>query len=187
MTAVEQQLHTGCLLSTFSCSTAPSAVRRTPWYCLHTKSRREKRVADACARGAMPYFLPLRKSVRRHDGRSYVFHVPLFPGYMFCAADVEQRRDLLCTNHLASAIEIVDRKGLLADLRKIVLALEREAELAPFPYIKRGVRARIVRGPFRGVEGIVSERRGKFRVALNVTLIRQAVAFEVGADQIEPT
>jgi hypothetical protein len=54
-----------------------------------------------------------------------VFHVPLFPGYLFCVADAEQRYGLLRTNHLARAIEVADQEGLLGDQRHIAVALER--------------------------------------------------------------
>ena len=161
---------------------APGAA----WYCLHTRSRHEKKVAARCAGWNIPHFLPLRKSVRRHNGRDYVFEVPLFGGYLFCSATPDQKRLLLGTRHLARAIAVHDEEGLLDDLRQIAAAMERGAPLVPHPCLKRGARVRIVGGAFKGIEGIVSERRKRFRVVLNVRMLHQAVALEVDSGDVEP-
>ncbi len=162
------------------------APKGSEWFCLHTRSRHEKRVATDCSVRQIPFFLPLRQSVKRYHGRAYVFDVPLFSGYLFCAATSEQKYALLNTNHLAQIIEVPDQSGLLHNLNQISLALERNAPLEPFPYLKRGVRVRITDGPMRGIEGIVSERRRKFRVILNVDLLHQAVALEIDAGSVTP-
>jgi transcription antitermination factor NusG len=156
------------------------------WHCLHTLSRREKKVAADCAALEIPYFLPLRKSIRRHNGRNYTFDVPLFSGYLFCAVTQEQRRRLLNTRNLAQTIAVPDQESLLEDLRQIENAIRCEADLEPFPFLKRGARVRIADGPFQGIEGIVSERRKKFRVILNVRMLHQAVALEVDGGAIKP-
>lgn len=166
--------------------TLAPAAEGSEWFCLHTRSRREKRVATDCSLRQIPFFLPLRQSVKRYNGRAYVFDVPLFSGYLFCAATTEQKYALLDTGHLAQIIEVPDQAGLLNDLNQISLALERNAPLEPFPYLKRGVRVRITDGPMSGIEGIVSERRRKFRVILNVDLLHQAVALEIDAAAVTP-
>ena len=162
------------------------APEGSEWYCLRTRSRHEKRVARDCSLRRIPFFLPLKQSVRRYKGRAYVFDVPLFSGYLFCAATPEQRYALLNTGHLAQVIEVPDQDGLLRDLNQISLALKRNAPLEPFPYLKRGARVRITEGPMRDIEGIVSERRRKFRVILNVDLLHQAVALEIDAGAVTP-
>ncbi len=166
-------------------SLAP-ASEGSEWFCLHTRSRHEKRVATDCSLRRIPFFLPLRQSVRRYHGRAYVFEVPLFSGYLFCAATTEQKYSLLNTGHLAQIIDVPDQEGLLLDLNQISQALKRNAPLEPFPYLKRGVRVRITDGPMCGIEGVVSERRRKFRVILNVDLLHQAVALEIDAGAVTP-
>jgi transcription antitermination factor NusG len=171
------------LLSSADLHPAPPG---SAWYCLHTRSRREKCVAKDCASRSIPYFLPLRKSIRRIKGRNYIFDVPLFSGYLFCAATPDQRYGLLKTNNLAKVIEVPDPAGLLQDLRQIAFALECQAPIEPFPYLKRGVMVRIQKGPFEGIVGVVSRREKKFRVVLNVRLLQQAVALEIDGEMVKP-
>jgi len=156
------------------------------WYCLHTRSRREKKVARACELHALRHYLPLRKSVRQYGRIRRVSLVPYFPGYLFCCASPDDRHDLIAAGDLANAIQVNDQESLLCDLQQVRKALRASDEVRLFPYLKRGQRVRIVRGPFRDVEGIVSRRRGAFRVVLNVNFIRSALAVEVDADAVEP-
>jgi len=156
------------------------------WYCLHTRTRREKRVARACQEQGVEYYLPLRRSVKHYGNRRREHTAPYFPGYLFCAATPGQRYDLICTGHLVRAIPVLDKESLLRDLQEIEKALRVSAELGTFPYLKRGQRVRITTGPFRGIEGVVSERRGQFRVVLNIDFIQRALAIEIDADGVEP-
>jgi len=160
----------------------PEAV----WYCLHTRSRREKCVAVECLHAELPFFLPLRKSIRRYNGRSIEFDVPLFNGYLFCAADMEQRYNLLRSNHLAQVIEVPDQKELLNDLKQIALAMKSMVPIVPYPFLKRGVMVRLEKGAMKGIMGIVSHRCKKYRVVLNVRMLNQAVALEIDADAVKP-
>ena len=155
-------------------------------FCLHTRSRREKIVGKECRDQGIPHFLPLRQSIKQYRGRRYLFDVPMFTGYLFCAATWEKRYELFMTNNLVQAIEIQDEDKLIQDLQQIALAIEKKAPLEPFPFLKRGAHVRIIRGPFQGIEGIVSNRRKKFRVVLNVGMLNRAVALEIDAELVRP-
>jgi len=155
------------------------------WYCLHTKSRREKCVARDCKQFEIPHFLPLRKSIKRHNGRNYIFDVPLFSGYLFCAASKEQYYSLMKTNNMANFLEVKDKESLLNDLKHINLAFEKDVPVEPFPFLRRGRLVRIIRGPLMGLEGVLSERKQKFRVVLNVRMLNQAVAVEVDCEIVK--
>lgn len=61
-----------------------------------------------------------------------------------------------------------------------------KASLEPAYFMRRGMRVRIVDGPFAGIEGVISHRRGKYRIILNVDEIEMAAAVEVNAYQVEP-
>ena len=156
------------------------------WYCLHTRPRREKKVAQTCQWEGLRYYLPLRKSIKHYGHRQREHSVPYFPSYLFCTATPQQRYELICGGDIVNAIRAYDQEGLLRDLREIDKALRVSAELETFPYLKRGQRVRIAHGPFRGIEGLVSQRRGEFRVVLNVNFIQRALAIELDAEDVDP-
>ena len=47
------------------------------------RSRQEKSVARLLLDGGMPFYLPQIKQTEKRSGRTFVSHLPLFPGYIF--------------------------------------------------------------------------------------------------------
>ncbi|RJP72348.1 MAG: hypothetical protein C4532_06240 [Candidatus Abyssobacteria bacterium SURF_17] len=149
------------------------------WFVLHTKSRREKRLAQRCREFTIRHYLPLRKSITGRRGRRHIADVPLFPGYLFCCMDRVERLRLFQTGHIAKVLDVVDQEGLLHDLQNIKNACEQGAFLKPCALVTKGQRVRIVDGPFAGLEGVVRKHLGGYRLVLAMECIRQAVACEV--------
>jgi len=156
------------------------------WYVLHTKSRREKKLAQRCNMMGIPVYLPLRKSVTMCKGRRHVADVPMFPGYLFAYLQQEERAEVYRTGHTANVIQVFDQQGLLADLRNVREAGERGICLVPDRAVTRGTRVRIIDGPLMGLEGVVRTRKGKTRLVLSVDCIQQAVACEVAMSMVVP-
>jgi len=49
----------------------------------------------------------------------------------------------------------------------------------PHPYLQVGKRARVVRGPLTGMEGIVLRRKNRSRLVLSFDLIQRSMAIEM--------
>jgi hypothetical protein len=56
----------------------------------------------------------------------------------------------------------------------------------PHPYLEKGERVTVERGPLAGVEGIITEFKGSFRLVVAVTLLQRAVSAEMERDWIRP-
>ncbi len=156
------------------------------WYVLHTKSRREKKLAQQCAQVGIRHYLPLRKSVTGRRGRRHIADVPLFPGYVFSYLDRTDYSCVLRTGHVANVLNVADQERLLSDLRNIKNACDHDAMLEPTAIIKRGQRVRIVDGPLFGLEGMVRRHKGRYRLILKIDCIQQAVACEVDIRMVAP-
>lgn len=156
------------------------------WCVIHTRSRREKKIAEKCAQFGIRHYLPLRKSVTGRRGRRYTAMVPIFPGYVFVYIDWSDRRKLYQTNHIARVIDVVDQENLLDELRNVRRVEESGSFLHPLTKITRGRRVRIIDGPLAGLEGTVKRVKGKNCVVLNVDIIRQSVACEIDIATVIP-
>jgi hypothetical protein len=55
------------------------------WTPVRTKPRQEKKLAAYCDSHSVPFYLPLKKSVKRYQRRTVESELPMFPGYIFCA------------------------------------------------------------------------------------------------------
>jgi transcription antitermination factor NusG len=58
-------------------------------------------------------------------------------------------------------------------------------KVEPHPYLTVGQKVRIKSGPLRDFVGILARRAGGLRVVILVELIRQAVAVEVEAEELD--
>ncbi|MGC9338063.1 MAG: transcription termination/antitermination protein NusG [Candidatus Cloacimonadia bacterium] len=155
------------------------------WYAVWTKPRREKKVAKACVDYSISYFLPLRESCRRYHNRVLTFTKPLFPGYIFCCCDIYGKRQLYQLGHICKFIEAKDQETLVQELSRIYNLRQKGAQLFPHTYLQRGKSVRIIKGPFAGFKGKISHRKDKYRLVLNIDLIKQAVALEIDAENVE--
>src|SRR5262245_16971358 len=119
------------------------------WFALRVKSRCEKVVATLVEHKGYEGFLPLYQSRRRWSDRLKSVEFPLFPGYVFCRLQPDQRLPLLTIpgvlhfvgigktpvpieNDEVAAVQAAVRSGLSAE---------------PWPFLEAGQRVRLEDGP----------------------------------------
>ena len=155
------------------------------WWIAHTKARFEKAFAWNLLKREIGHFLPLVERVRISGGRKRRVMMPLFSSYVFFCGPEEDRYTALTTNRLCQTIEIVDQETLIHELLMIESALNRQAELDPYPFAAVGQRCRIKAGPFMGLEGKVVDRSKMARLVLEVGILGQGAVIEIDADLLE--
>jgi transcription termination/antitermination protein NusG len=170
----------------------PSKEKAMPWYAVHTRSRHEDRVFLGLMQKAFTAFLPkLEVWSKRKDRRKKIM-IPMFPGYLFVELpriDNAIKLDVLKTFgvvHLlgkprgSEPIPVPDEK--IDAIRRIV---ESKVEVQQFQYPKVGEPARIVDGPFKGVEGLVLRTDyEKELFVIEIELLQRAVAIKLEGFQI---
>ena len=156
------------------------------WWVAHTKPRQEKAFAHDLRRQDVSYFLPLVEKERFIRGRKFRPLMPLFPGYVFVCGTEDDRLDTFRRNRVVRTIPVVDQQQLIRELTQVQQALEADAPVDPWPYLKRGRLCQVKSGPMRGMEGIISERKSVTRLVLRVATLGQAVALEIDAALLEP-
>jgi transcription antitermination factor NusG len=159
-------------------------LESTAWFALRVKSNRERITALSLTGKGYEVFLP---ECRRTDGEPVKkADKVLFPGYLFCRFDVNNRLPILMLPgivHIVGSGKMptpVDEREL-ESLRIVVqagLPVRREASLAVGQFV------RIQKGPLRGAEGVVvGARRQRFVVA--ISLLQRSMSVELEADWIE--
>lgn len=157
-----------------------------PWFAILTKTGREKHATLLLENSGFECCLPINKSVRRWSDRVKEIEVPLFPGYLFCRMNPNDRLPVLMTpgvvqivgsgktpiaveEHEIAAIRRVEKSGLLA---------------TPWPYLRVGHTARIEEGPLRGLSGIVIQIKSGLKLVLSVELLQRSIAVEIDRNWI---
>lgn len=158
------------------------------WFAIHTRSRHEKAIAARLDAQATETFLPLHRS--RHTWKNGVHaevDEPLFPCYLFARIGVADRVRLLQTPGVLGLAATTARPTAIPN-EEIALLRTATAKLKaePHPYLACGDRVRIVAGPLKGLEGILTRRKQECRVVLSIEAILRSIAVEVSEFDIEP-
>jgi len=159
-----------------------------PWFALQVRTRYERNVASHLAGKGFEWFLPTYQSRRKWSDRMKELSLPLFPGYLFCRFDPQDRLPILKTPGLISIVgtarvpTAVDETEILA-LRQLVSS---EFPRQPWPFLQIGQRVRIEQGPLCGLEGILTRHKGKDRLVLSVTLLQRSIAVELDGTWVTP-
>lgn len=159
---------------------------RRLWFVLQTKSRQEKALAGELSAMRLAHYLPLMKHNRLHGGRKAVVEEALFPGYLFLLGSIDEAYQADRTNRVANIIRVPDQNHLEWELNNIKLALERSAMLNPYPHLVMGRRVEVRSGPFRGLQGVIEDRRKEARLILKVDVLGRAVSLEIDGGMLEP-
>jgi len=159
----------------------------THWYALQSYPRHEKRVHEDLSLRGIESFLPLYESVHRwKNGCKVRVELPLFPGYLFVNINPRERFKVLSLPGAVSIVGSISGPWPLPDAEIVGLRDSvKSHKFEPHPYLAVGQKVRIKSGPLADLTGFLVRQAGGLLVVLSVELIRQAVAIEVDADDVE--
>lgn len=152
-----------------------------PWFALQVRTKHEAGVAEFLrGRGYNP-FLPVYRSRKVWSDRIKVVDAPLFPGYMFCRVNMEDRMPILTA---PGVIRIVGYNRVPVpvedtEIQSLQTLATSDLPHQPCPFLRLGEQFQIESGPLQGLKGILIEVRGTHRLVLSVTLLQRSVAVEI--------
>jgi transcription antitermination factor NusG len=158
------------------------------WFALQVRSRWETPTADLLRAKGLEILLPTYATRRKWSDRIKVVESPLFPGYLFCRFNVNNRLPILVTPGVLAIVGRGKTPVPVADgeIECIQAAIGSGIQLEPWPYVEIGERVRIQHDVLDGMEGILTSFKGNHRVIISVTLLRRSVALEVDRSRIIP-
>jgi transcription antitermination factor NusG len=152
-----------------------------PWFAILTKTGREKNATLLLENSGFECYLPVSKSSRKWSDRMKEIAVPLFPGYLFCRMNPNDRLPVLIT---PGVVQIVGTgKTPIPIEEEEIAAIQRVGSSGlstmPWPYLRVGQMARIAEGPLRGMSGIVVRIKSGLKLVLSVQLLQRSIAVEI--------
>ena len=163
-----------------------------PWYAVHTRSRHEDRACLGLLQKSFHAFLPKLKVWSKRKDRRKKILIPMFPGYLFvelATLNNEIKVDVLKTFGVvrvlgksmgSEPIPVPDDK--IDAIRRIV---DSKVEVQQFQYPKVGEPARIIDGPFKGIEGqVLRTDYEKELFVIEIELLQRSVAIKLEGFQI---
>lgn len=156
------------------------------WYALMVKPRAEKAVSHLLQEKGYKDFLPLSVETRQWSDRVKLLALPLFPRYLFCHFDLNQRASILNTPGVQRIVGFGARPTVVPDeeiesLRKFI---EAGAGPKPCEYVANGQHVEVREGALAGVRGLLVRTKTNHRVVLSVHLLQRSVYVEVNQNAI---
>ena len=168
--------------------TDPLLEIETPkWFAVRTSLRWEFRASSELASRGVETYLPRSGARRQWSDRAKVIDQALFPGYLFCRFHLAERVRVLQVPGVKQIVGIGNQPEPISvhqldNLKTLVAA---KTVLAPWPYLNRGQKIQIDRGPLRGVQGfVVQVEPGALRIVVSLDLLQRSVAAVIDRDSI---
>lgn len=158
------------------------------WYALQVRTRWESSTAVLLSGKGYQTFLPTHKTKKRGNGRLRDANAPLFPGYVFCQFDAQNRLPILVT---PGVIAVVGRGRIPLpvddeEIAAIQTVVSSGLRAEPWPYLELGQKVRIEGESLQGLEGILINFKGNHRIVVSVSLLRRSVALEIDRSCVRP-
>ena len=160
----------------------------TPWWAVYTRHQHEKVVAEMLSTKGFEVFLPLYESTRRWKDRTMQLSLPLFPCYVFVRGAFDRKLQIMTTPGIHMILYRGEQVATIPDqeIEAIQRVVQGQCAVEPHPFLKCGMRVRVIRGALEGVEGILTRKKNLFRLVLSVDMLAQSVSVEVHASDVEP-
>jgi transcription antitermination factor NusG len=159
------------------------------WYAVYTRSRAEKKVAEAFEEQHIEHYLPLITTLRQWSDRKKKVRLPLITGYVFVHITRKQHMQVLET---FGVVKILHFKGLpvaIPDYQinnlKILLGTMLPVICDPIDYIK-GQDVQIVHGPLKGVRGKILLIKGCQKLVITINALKCNLLVDIDPHYVEP-
>ena len=166
-----------------------SSPESRKWYVIQTKPRFEKKVAQQIENKRIEVFLPLITTIRQWSDRKKKIQIPMFSGYLFIHGTEKERVEAI-SNTLGALRYIFydNRPAVVSDveLNNIKLSLQAPERVSiENKNVGKGDLVKVTSGVFRGMEGVISEIRGKYQLTLNLTELSVSMNIVLNSGEVE--
>ncbi|MCM8832125.1 MAG: UpxY family transcription antiterminator [Candidatus Omnitrophica bacterium] len=158
------------------------------WYALYTKPRHEKFVETEFLKKGIEAFTPKVAFKRHWSDRIKIIEEPLFKGYCFAKFPLKNKLQILMQKGVVDIVHFFDQYIPVQDsvINSLKILVANQIKLEPYPYLKIGQRVVVRRGPLKGLEGFIVEKRNKnTRLVISIDAIGSSVQCVVDIDYVE--
>ncbi len=159
-----------------------------PWYAVRVRSNFERTAELHLEDRGYEKFAPSFKSERKWSDRTKEVDQLLFPGYVFCRLNPNQRLPVLSVPGVVGLVGFGKIPAPIPDqeIERIRRMVESGLLVGPWPFLEVGQTVLIERGPLAGMEGILVEQKGKWRLVVSINLLKRSVSAQVDRNWVRP-
>jgi transcription antitermination factor NusG len=158
------------------------------WYAVRVRSNYERTAEQHLEGRGYEKFAPFYRSERQWSDRKKEVDQFVFPGYIFCRLNPNQRLPVLSVPGVVGLVGFGKVPAPIPDeeIDRIRRMVESGLLVGPWPFLEVGQTVLIERGPLAGMEGILVEEKGKWRLVVSVHLLKRSVFAQVDRSWVRP-
>jgi len=158
------------------------------WFALRVRSNYERIATAHLRERGFEEFSPSYQVQRRWSDRTKTMEQFLFPGYVFSRIDPKDRLLAVTVPGVVGLVGFGKTPSAIPDqeIASIRTIVESGLLMKPWPFLEVGQRVLIERGPLAGVEGILQDVKGRFRLVVSISLLQRSVSAEVDRTWVRP-
>ena len=113
---------------------------------------------------------------------------PLFPGYVFCRININDRMPALTVPGVVGLVGIGKKPVSIpeTEVEWIRTMVRSGLAVSPWPFLKEGDPVLIERGPLSGLEGLLLKVKRKSRIVVSIDLLQRSVSAEIDISWVRP-
>lgn len=165
-------------------------LEKPSWYAVYVKPRHEFATQAALYNKNIETFLPTYKSTRQWTDRKKRIDFPLFPGYVFVNI-LPDPENFIYVSRTRGLINIVSSEHgnpwPVSDdeIDSLRIVIESGMDFDVYPQLIEGTRIKLIKGPLKGAEGVITKRLEQYAILVNVEILGRSVSVQISADDIE--
>ncbi|TLX73231.1 UpxY family transcription antiterminator [Labilibacter sediminis] len=158
------------------------------WHAIYTKSRAEKKVAEALSKKGIHNYLPIKRELRQWSDRKKWVEVPAISSYVFIKITPEQYKWVF---DVVGVVAYVTHKGAAVVIpENEIVAMQKTIEnkiafSVEAGNIKKGEEITVTSGPLKGIKGVVNTIQGTKKLYLNISNIGYTLVVDLNEATIE--
>ncbi|WP_316782853.1 UpxY family transcription antiterminator [Pedobacter frigiditerrae] len=159
------------------------------WYPIYTRSRAEKKTAEALAKKNITTYLPLKKVLKQWSDRKKIIEEPLLKSYLFIYISSKEYNEVLMTYGVTRFIYFSGKIASIPNkqLEDLQLLLANDTDLELIDYnISLGEKVLIKAGPFKGIIAELVSLKNKKSIVLRLENIGYSILINTSMAFIEP-
>jgi transcription elongation factor/antiterminator RfaH len=157
------------------------------WIAIYTKPRHEQVVVNELNKKNINSYCPMFKERRQWSDRKKWVHFPLFRSYVFANIELKESIYVLQTIGVTSIVKFQKKVSIIPDqvIKNIKNIIESDFKVEKADFFIKGDEVIVTRGPLKGLDGIVLDKKGDSKIIMKIEAIKQALSVEITSDQLK--
>jgi transcription antitermination factor NusG len=158
------------------------------WFALGVRPNQERNVARILGIHDLETYLPSYRARRRWSDRVKESEHILFPGYVFCRFEPNDRLRILQSSGVRCIVSNGGQPTPVdeAEISSVRTLVSTGSKIALHPYLRIGQDVVIEHGPLSPLRGVIVRAKNSWRVVVSVEALGSSISVEVDSDMLSP-